>query len=47
MELKEYSSDVDMELVGASLKAIGQIILKVEQSVRVAAQCLLEIVKNG
>lgn len=22
-ELKEYSSDVDMELVGASLKAIG------------------------
>lgn len=29
-ELKEYSQDVDMELVGASVKAIGQIVLKIE-----------------
>jgi len=36
-----------MELVGASVKAIGQIVLKVETSVRVAAQCIHDIVKHG
>ena len=46
-ELKEYSSDVDMELVGASVKAIGQIVLKVESSVRTAAACIQDIIKNG
>jgi AP-1 complex subunit beta-1 len=46
-ELKEYSSDVDMELVGASVKAIGQIVLKVESCVRTAASCITDIVKNG
>lgn len=37
LELKEYSSDVDTEIVGASVKAIGQIVLKVESSVKIAA----------
>ena len=46
-ELKEYSNDVDMELVGASVKAIGQIVLKIESSVRVAAGCIQDILKNG
>ena len=46
-ELKEYSSDVDMELVGASVKAIGHIVLKVESCVRTAASCIGDIVKNG
>ena len=47
LELKEYSQDVDMELVGASVKAIGQIVLKVESSVRQAAVVVHDIVKNG
>ena len=46
-ELKEYSQDVDMELVGASVKAIGQIVLKIESSVKTAASCIHDIVKNG
>ena len=36
-ELKEYSNDVDMELVVAATKAIGHIVIKVEASVRAAA----------
>ena len=36
-ELKEYSSDVDTEIIGASIKAIGQIVLKIESSFRIAA----------
>ena len=46
-ELKEYSQDVDMELVGAAVKAIGQIVLKIESSVKAAAACIHDIVKNG
>lgn len=46
-ELKEYSNDVDMELVGASVKAIGQIVIKIETSVRTAAGCIQDIIKNG
>lgn len=46
-ELKEYSNDVDMELVGASVRAIGHIVLKVESSVRTAAACIADIIKNG
>lgn len=46
-ELKEYSSDVDTEIVGASVKAIGQIVLKIESSAKTAAQCIHDIVKNG
>jgi vesicle coat complex subunit len=47
LELKEYSSDVDMELVGASIKAIGQIVIKIEESVKTAAVCIADIIKNG
>jgi vesicle coat complex subunit len=36
-----------MELVQASVKAIGQIVLKVQDSVRMAASVLKDIVKNG
>jgi len=31
-ELKDYSNDMDMDLVSAAVKAIGQIILKVNKS---------------
>ena len=47
LELKEYSSDVDMELVGAAIKAIGQIVIKIEESVKTAAVCIADIIKNG
>jgi len=47
LEFKEYSQDVDMELVGAAVKAIGQIVLKIESSAKTAAQCIHDIVKNG
>ena len=36
-ELKEYSSDVDMELIAASIKAIGQVVRKIETSAATAA----------
>jgi hypothetical protein len=36
-----------MEVVGASVKAIGQILLKIETSVKVAAQCIHDIIKHG
>lgn len=39
-ELKEYSNDVDGELVRKSVKAIGQIILKVDKSSKKAAEIL-------
>ena len=32
-ELQDYSNDIDMDLVTASVKAIGQIILKVNKAV--------------
>ena len=47
LEFKEYSQDVDMELDGAAVKAIGQIVLKIESSAKTAAQCVHDIVKNG
>ena len=37
LEFKEYSQDVDMELVGAAVKAIGQIVHKIESSAKTAA----------
>ena len=46
-ELKEYSSDVDMELIAASIKAIGQIVRKIESAASTAAQCIAEIFKNS
>lgn len=46
-ELKEYSSDVDMELIAAAIKAIGQIVRKIESSAATAASCIAEILKNS
>ena len=37
-ELQDYSNDIDMDLVTASVKAIGQIILKVNIAVTKAVQ---------
>lgn len=45
-ELKEYSNDVDAELVRKSVKAIGHIILKVEKSSKKAVEILQEIVSS-
>lgn len=46
-ELQDYSNDIDMDLVTASVKAIGQIILKVNKAVTKAVQIITEIVQNG
>ena len=43
-ELQDYSNDIDMDLVTASVKAIGQIILKVTKAVSKAVQIITEIV---
>ena len=43
-ELHDYSNDIDMDLVTASVKAIGQIILKVTKAVSKAVQIITEIV---
>ena len=36
-----------MELVQVSVKAIGQIVFKVQDSIRMAASVLKNIIKNG
>ena len=36
-----------MDLVGAAIKAIGQIVIKIEESVKTAAVCIADIIKNG
>lgn len=46
-ELKEYSNDVDVELVRKSVKAIGHIILKVDKAVKKAVEIIKEIVNEG
>jgi len=46
-ELQDYSNDIDMDLVTASVKAIGQIILKVNKAVTKAVQIITDIVQNG
>ena len=46
-ELQDYSNDIDMDLVTASVKAIGQIILKVNKAVTKAVQIITDIVRNG
>lgn len=42
-ELKEYSGDIDTELVKRSVKAIGQIILKVDKAASKAVEIIAEI----
>lgn len=46
-ELQDYTNDMDMDLVTAAVKAIGEIILKVNRSVSRAVQIIQEIVTNG
>ena len=46
-ELQDYSNDIDMDLVTVSVKAIGQIILKVNKAVTKAVQIITDIVQNG
>ena len=46
-ELREYSLDMDIDLVRNSVKAIGQIILKVDRASARAVDILIEIIENG
>jgi vesicle coat complex subunit len=46
-ELQDYSNDIDLDLVSASVKAIGQIVLKVTKAVSKAVQIVTDIVQNG
>ena len=46
-ELKEYSNDIDVDLIRKSVKAIGQIILKVDKASKKAVEILHEIIGNG
>lgn len=46
-ELKEYTNDIDAELVSCAVKAIGHIILKVEKGSRRAVEIIKEIAANG
>ena len=39
-ELQDYTNDMDMDLVTAAVKAIGEIILKVNRSVSRAVQII-------
>ena len=43
-ELKEYSGEIDPEIVRKSVKAIGQIILKVDKAAKKAVEIISEIV---
>ena len=46
-ELKEYSNDMEMELVRNSVKAIGKIILKIDEASKKAVTIVQEIANNG
>lgn len=46
-ELKEYSNDIDVDLIRKSVKAIGQIILKVDKASKKAVEILHEIINNS
>lgn len=39
-ELKEYSNDLEIELVRSSVKAIGHVILKVDKSAKKAVEII-------
>ena len=43
-ELKEYSGDMDTEIVRRSVRAIGQIILKVDKASKKAVEIIGEII---
>lgn len=46
-ELKEYSGDIDVEIIKKSVRAIGQIILKVDKASKKAVEIISEIVTQG
>ncbi len=46
-ELREYSCDMDLDLVRKSVKAIGQIILKVDRGAKKAVEIIHDLVNNG
>lgn len=46
-ELKEYSSDMDYDIIRKSVRAIGQIILKIDKAAKKAVEILHEMVVNG
>ena len=46
-ELKEYSNDMDEDIMRKSVKAIGQIILKIDKASKKAVEILHEIVTAG
>lgn len=46
-ELKEYSNDIDLDLVRKSVRAIGNIILKIDESAKKAVEIIQDIVGNG
>ena len=45
-ELKEYSGDMDTEIVRKSVRAIGQIILKVDKASKKAVEIISEIINQ-
>ena len=45
-ELKEYANDVDFEIIKKSVRAIGQIILKIDKASKKAADILHDIVNS-
>ena len=45
-ELKEYSGDMDTEIVRKSVRAIGQIILKVDKASNKAVEIIAEIINQ-
>ncbi len=46
-ELREYSNDMDLDIIKKSVKAIGQIILKIDSASKKAVTILHELVNNG
>ena len=46
-ELKVYANDVDFDVIRKSVKAVGQIILKIDKAAKKAVEILHEIVSDG
>jgi len=46
-EVKEYSNDMDFDIVKRSVKAIGQIILKIDKASKKAVEILHELINSG
>ena len=46
-ELKEYSNDMDFDIIKKAIRAVGQIILKIDKASKKAVDILHEIVTNG